>query len=637
VTGLSAGSASSGTPRWRYRLGLYLLAQASIVLVCVLLLKVPLPEPADAYGLTDAVLGEGGAGHPIKLPYHLPSGFTSDAPQVFTFRFDRPASARDQAWSVLVPRFISGIEVAVNGAGILESRRHPTADRADRNTPEIAPIPAVLLHDGSNELKIRLYVWGPLSGFLDRVYVGPDEALRPAYDRRTLLFVTLPVVFSAWQAILAVLLGVMWFKRRHEPAYGILAVAMALGVLQAFALPVSQTAYGGLNAVLIASAPLEAACVLIFVVAFLGLKVPPYSWVAFVPGLLVAAMGLLGNAELLRSTFLMLGPPTVFLALCVICFIVARAAVMRGDGVAMMLGCAATVVITFAAHDLLSALDIVVASRIHVSRLSYSVLLVAIGIGLIWRFAKALNEVDSFAGRMVTLVREAEDKLRASLALEEERARAAALATERNRLMRDLHDGLGGQLVSIVALSERNAEGDRIGSAARAALKDLRLVIDAMDDIDGDLMLALGAWRERTATQLRSHGLPLEWRVLAPQGMPVHPELRPWHVIQILRLLDEAVTNVVKHAGATRITVGIETIGDAAGSQQGRITVEDDGRGFVVDDHLRPDAPKVARGLANMQRRAQRCGARLEVTSGPGRTRVCLDLPRCFPSAEITG
>ena len=151
----------------------------------------------------------------------------------------------------------------------------------------------------------------------------------------------------------------------------------------------------------------------------------------------------------------------------------------------------------------------------------------------------------------MTRVREAEDRLRASLALEEQQARAAALASERNRLMRDLHDGLGGQLVSIVALSERNAwEGDRIGNAARAALKDLRLVIDAMDDIDGDLMLALGAWRERTAAQLRSHGLPLEWHVKTPDGMPVHPELRPWHVIQILRLLDEAVTNAVKHAGA---------------------------------------------------------------------------------------
>jgi signal transduction histidine kinase len=203
--------------------------------------------------------------------------------------------------------------------------------------------------------------------------------------------------------------------------------------------------------------------------------------------------------------------------------------------------------------------------------------------------------------------------------------------------MRDLHDGLGGQLVSIVALSERGDwEGERIGEAARAALKDLRLVIDAMDDIDGDLMLALGAWRERTTAQLRSHGLPLEWRVLTPQGMPVHPELRPWHVIQILRLLDEAVTNAVKHAHAKRITVSIETVGYSPESQRGRITVEDDGCGFAVTDHAQQGTLKAARGLTNMRRRAARCGACLEVTSGPGGTKVRLDLPREFPSAELT-
>ena len=156
-------------------------------------------------------------------------------------------------------------------------------------------------------------------------------------------------------------------------------------------------------------------------------------------------------------------------------------------------------------------------------------------------------------------MREAEEKLKASFAREEERARAAALARERTRLMRDLHDGLGGQLVSIVALSERGNAGAPIGDAARAALKDLRLVIDSMDDIGGDLMLALGSWRERAMAQLRPHDIALEWRAVTPQGLPVHPELRPWHVIQIVRLLDEAVTNAVKHASARRITVSIET------------------------------------------------------------------------------
>src|SRR5262249_12793300 len=153
---------------------------------------------------------------------------------------------------------------AVNGAVILDSRRDPTANRPDRNTPVIAPIPAVLLYDGANQLTIQLHAWGPLTGFLDQIYAGPADELRPAYDKRAVLFLALPIVFSAWQAIPAVLLGVMWVKRRHEPAYGVLAVAMALGVAQAFVVtsPSGQSIHAGLNAVLLASSPLEAACVL---------------------------------------------------------------------------------------------------------------------------------------------------------------------------------------------------------------------------------------------------------------------------------------------------------------------------------------------------------------------------------------
>src|SRR6202012_3202774 len=128
-------------------------------------------------------------------------------------------------------------------------------------------------------------------------------------------------------------------------------------------------------------------------------------------------------------------------------------------------------------------------------------------------------------------LREAEEKLKASFAREQERERAAALARERARLMRDLHDGLGGQLVSIVALSERGSTGS-IGEAARAALKDLRLVIDSMDDIDGDLMLALASWRDRAAAQLRPHEITLDWHA-TPPGLPGNPSLRPWHVVQI--------------------------------------------------------------------------------------------------------
>ena len=196
--------------------------------------------------------------------------------------------------------------------------------------------------------------------------------------------------------------------------------------------------------------------------------------------------------------------------------------------------------------------------------------------------------------------------------------------------------GSAGNSSASWALSERGNGSADIGDAARAALKDLRLVIDSMDDIGGDLMLALGSWRERAMAQLRPHDITLEWRAVSPQGLPVHPELRPWHVIQVVRLLDEAVTNAVKHAEARRITVSIETSADAAGLECGRITVEDDGRGFEPGPNGEAIAadPKAARGLRNMRSRAARCGAELEIASGAGGTRVRLTLPRRFPDSD---
>jgi signal transduction histidine kinase len=132
--------------------------------------------------------------------------------------------------------------------------------------------------------------------------------------------------------------------------------------------------------------------------------------------------------------------------------------------------------------------------------------------------------------------------------------------------------------------------------------------------------------------------------------MPVHPELRPWHVIQIVRVLDEALTNAVKHADARCITVSIDTFADASGLARGRITVEDDGKGFAIagagdavagagdavasDGSAAVGTRQAARGLRNMRSRAARCGAELELNSGAGGTSVRLTLPRRFPDSD---
>ncbi len=199
--------------------------------------------------------------------------------------------------------------VAVNGVVILDSRRNPAANRPDRNTPEIAVIPASLLRDGANDLSIRLFVWGPITGFLDRISVGPDAMLRPSYNARTLLFVTLPVVFSAWQAILAVILGIMG----DAPARaGLWRAGRGDGDrrAQAFSRRRCRISATPLNSMLISAAPLESAFVLTFALLFFGWKWPRYGWLIFAPGLVVAA-GLVGDATLSREAFLLVGAPAV--------------------------------------------------------------------------------------------------------------------------------------------------------------------------------------------------------------------------------------------------------------------------------------------------------------------------------------
>jgi signal transduction histidine kinase len=648
VTETAAKPASTGGQGFRShkqasRLLQYVLLQSLIVIVCIFALRHPLPDPPSRYRMTAFTLEDRGTTRAVTLPDFVPTRTSMNEPALYrgSFTCDLP-SAKDgapRAWSVYLPRFTNGVEIVVNGVEILDSRRDPSANRPDRATPEIAVIPAPLLRDGANDLAIRLYIWGPISGFLDRLYVGPDEALRHYYEQRTLLFVTLPMVFSAWQGILAVILIVLWAVRRHEVAYGALAAAMGLGSIQAF-LPsvIDQPAFPELNATLIASAPLESSFVLAFAILFFGRKWPRYGALIFLPGVLLVLVGLFGDPAAIREYFVIFGVPALGLNLVLVALIVAWSELRRQDAPSLLLGCALTIILTCFVYDVLSVLQILPDRRVFFTRLSYSAMLVAIGAGLTWRFAQALNRVDGFAARLAIQLREAEEKLKLSFAREEERARAAALARERTRLMRDLHDGLGGQLVSIVALSERGEAGPGVGDAARAALKDLRLVIDSMDDIGGDLMLALGSWRERATAQLRPHGIALDWHVMDPQGLPVHPELRPWHVIQIVRILDEAMTNAVKHADARRIAVSIETLHDGASSGCGCITVADDGKGFalVPGGDAAAEPRQASRGLRNMRSRATRCGAGLELTSAAGGTTVRLTLPRRFPDSDAT-
>jgi signal transduction histidine kinase len=143
------------------------------------------------------------------------------------------------------------------------------------------------------------------------------------------------------------------------------------------------------------------------------------------------------------------------------------------------------------------------------------------------------------------------------------------------------------------------------------ALDDMRLMVDSLDPVDDDLNVVLAMYRDRIAPRLRSAGVDLQWNV---DLLPPLPGLSPARVLNVLRLLQEAVTNAVRHGRARRIEV------DAV-DRDGTVTIEvaDDGCGFDPGRAVR------GRGLRNMAHRAREVGADFGIDSRPGAgTRVRL-------------
>ncbi len=209
---------------------------------------------------------------------------------------------------------------------------------------------------------------------------------------------------------------------------------------------------------------------------------------------------------------------------------------------------------------------------------------------------------------------EREEELAAAFSREQDVARERTLLEERRRLMRDMHDGIGGQLVSLI-LQSRSGQVQiaDVSRSLSAMLEDLRLIVDSLDTAGDSLTYAIGAFRNRLEPKLRESGVDFVW--------DVDPDIRdlvlgPDAILQVLRILQEACSNAIQHSGADRLTVSLSE--DEAGSLQ--LAVTDTGRGI-------PDGAPQGKGLQSMRSRAARLGADLAITSlESGGTRVQLTL-----------
>jgi len=223
---------------------------------------------------------------------------------------------------------------------------------------------------------------------------------------------------------------------------------------------------------------------------------------------------------------------------------------------------------------------------------------------LLSRFIKVLEESESLNQELEQRVRAKEKELEQNFDRLKHMEQKHLLSDERSRIMQDVHDGVGGQLVAMLAEIETGRiTQEEVHDALSQSLTDLRLVIDSLDTASEDLPTLLGMLRTRLQPRLDGHDIELHWAV---KSLPKLDDFGPEKALQLMRILQEIFVNILKHSQAKNIYLNTEVLRDENNIEKIEIIIRDDGR-------WNSSSNNTGRGLRNMQRRADSINAELHI------------------------
>lgn len=187
--------------------------------------------------------------------------------------------------------------------------------------------------------------------------------------------------------------------------------------------------------------------------------------------------------------------------------------------------------------------------------------------------------------------------------------RADTISKEQQAFRRELHDGISGPLISVItALQEKHAEPEKLLVPLKQCMSELRNLIETDDNGSTDLNTLLANFRHYVRPQLELLGLKLAWQVMELED---DIELETPRARHLFRILQEVMTNILKHANARHIEFYALSCRDVDGSTRIILQISDDGQGFATPT-------SGGHGLDNIKSRASEMGAEIEFADATG-------------------
>ena len=507
--------------------------------------------------------------------------------------------------------------VRLNGALLHEDRSLvPPVTRA-WNEPRYWLVSPPLLRRGTNTLLLRVSGSAAHQSGLGPLVVGPPALVEPLFRRERLLRHDLQLVSVAVAATIALFFGVLWLLRRKARVYGWFAFMQCCWVLvglnQVASSPwpfATNDRWHALNSIAIL---LFAASMTTFLLRFCGRRKPRIERAVWAFTLAASAWMAMVPPDLMypsRSLLLVASVALVW----VNCVAFAIAGWRSGQPDQRILAACTTFMIGFSGHDLLVFLQ-VIRSNMYYASLATHIMMLGMALVLAWRFAQSLRRIENFNVELQASVDDAKAELATTLQRQHELEVAHARLAERVNLARDLHDGLGGTLVGSIAALEHEpdkATPPMLLAVLKALRDDLRLIVDSAAHQSGEHGLAdlLAPLRRRFADLLEASGVECRWTVAGLEGV-----LLPRSAgLDLMRFMQEALTNVIKHSGASSVQVEV-----SCDEGRLRVRIEDDGIGLAE-----PAPVGAGIGLRSMRARAERLGGDFAIESSGHGTRLQL-------------
>ncbi len=567
----------------------------------------------------------------------------------------------EELWGLYLPVFNMNAALYLNGHDLGASGRFEPPISRNWNRPLYRPAPAPLWRAGENRILVRLATY-PMDGNLGPLLAGPAAELEPRYERQR--FFQLEISEALFPITLAVglfALGLWWGGRHNTPPPLFCSPVFFLFVFSLPPLPPPpppppDTLYLWFGASVLcwsvfsinmfienpplgpkawewlAQASLDWWVVLfvIFCLRFTGLRrrrleraLLGFGVVASLGYAIVPLEGMMAASRLFHGISLVIGLVAVTM--------VTVAARRRRSRRLLALAAGLAVLLLLGIHDWVLQFKILGAAGttgFHLHHYFSPLVFVAIGAHLSGRFVTALNEAErlnrELERRIAAARAEIEEHYRTIEAMERQRA----LAQERERLSREIHDGIGGAISNAIMLADLVAQRTGWREAERlrhqrdlleGALSEMRSLIFTLEEEALCVRDVAGHIHERCARRLAPLGIAYEGRIeLPPPPLPLTRQ----QSLALLRIFQEGLNNIVKHAGARRVEWRVTATGAAV-----RFCLSDDGAGFD------PRHTGQGHGLRNMARRAREIGARLSIDARPGGgTRLTVEIDR--PPAE---